>query len=222
MCVKAAATFGLGGICKSTRKHNVAFVVAIYRNHANQQVAHWCGAKTNVEAQPKAEVQKAHQTSHTNQDMIKSESESENSDDPMLQLSRGMSKFLKYTAHTQDLLDDDGWLLLADALPWLDATSDGGAKAVASSDRHPDKWGLGPRFELLMSGSRTWVCATNGQYYRERAHGKRTLARHCAVRNYGKLMSALVRASQDCTGPSLVQALALLADGRAVSKLVCL
>lgn len=83
-------------------------------------------------------------------------------------LSHNMAKFLRHIAHKEELLDEDGWLPLCDALPRLHCTEAEAAKTVQQSDRHDDVWGLGARFEMYISGSCTWIRATNGAYYRSR------------------------------------------------------
>ena len=84
-------------------------------------------------------------------------------------LSHNMAKFLRHIAHKEELLDEDGWLPLCDALPRLHCTEAEAAKTVQQSDRHDDVWGLGARFEMYISGSRAWIRATDGAYYRDRS-----------------------------------------------------
>ena len=87
-------------------------------------------------------------------------------------LSHKMAKFLRHTAYYEDLLDEDGWVPLCDALPRLHCTAAQVAKAVQLSDRYDDEWGCGARFEMYKSGSCTWIRATDGAYYRQRSSAK--------------------------------------------------
>jgi hypothetical protein len=84
-------------------------------------------------------------------------------------LSHNMATFLRHTAYKEQLLDEDGWLPLCTALPRLHCTAAEATKAVEQSDRHDDDWGLGARFEIYISGSRAWIRATDGAYYRDRS-----------------------------------------------------
>ena len=90
-------------------------------------------------------------------------------EDWMTQLSHNMATFLRHNAYNEDLLGEDGWVPLCDALPRLHCTAAEVAKAVQLSDRYDDEWGLGARFEMYISGSRTWIRATDGAYYRQRS-----------------------------------------------------
>ena len=92
-------------------------------------------------------------------------------------LSHNMAKFLRHIAHKEELLDEDGWLPLCDALPRLHCTEAEAAKTVQQSDRHDDVWRLGARFEMYISGSCTWIRATNGAYYRSRYRARRATDR---------------------------------------------
>ena len=87
-------------------------------------------------------------------------------EDWMTQLSHNMAKHIRRIAYNEDLFDEDGWLPLCDALPRLHCTAAEVAKAVELSDRHDDDWGLGARFEMYISGSCTWIRATD---YRHRS-----------------------------------------------------
>ena len=98
-----------------------------------------------------------------------------NEDDAQLeQLSQDMAKYLRYTAHHEELLGDDGWVALSDALPRLRCTAAQARQAVERSDRDEDDWGCGPRFEMYISGSSTWIRALNGAYYRQRSKAKQS------------------------------------------------
>ena len=90
-------------------------------------------------------------------------------EDWMTQLSHNMATFLRHNAYDEDLLGEDGWVPLHDALPRLHCTAAEVAKAVQLSDRYDDEWGSGARFEMYISGSRTWIRATDGAYYRQRS-----------------------------------------------------
>ena len=83
-------------------------------------------------------------------------------------LSHNMAKLLRHTAYNDQLLDEDGWLPLITALPRLHCTAAEATKAVEQSDRCDDDWGLDARFEMYISGSRAWIRATDGAYYRDR------------------------------------------------------
>ena len=84
-------------------------------------------------------------------------------------LSHNMAKLLRHTAYKDQLLDEDGWLPLITALPRLHCTAAEATKAVEQSDRCDDDWGLDARFEMYISGSRAWIRATDGAYYRDRS-----------------------------------------------------
>ena len=97
----------------------------------------------------------------------------------MKKLSHGMAKFLRHIAHKLDLLDEDGWVDLEDALSHLQGCCELNSlhsqgllceacivKAVRLSDRDSDRE---PRFELYISGSKTWIRATGGEIYRARS-----------------------------------------------------
>ena len=84
-------------------------------------------------------------------------------------LSHNMVTFLSHTAYKEQLLDEDGWLPLITALPRLHCTAAEATQAVEQSDRCDDDWGLGARFEMYISGSRAWIRATDGAYYRDRS-----------------------------------------------------
>ena len=104
-------------------------------------------------------------------------------DDWSKQLSHNMAKFLRHTAYHEDLLGDDGWVRLCDALPRLEfhhgpPTAAQVAKAVRLSDRYDDEHDVlcyregtmcCARFEMYISGSCTWIRATDGAYYRQRS-----------------------------------------------------
>jgi hypothetical protein len=84
-------------------------------------------------------------------------------------LSHNMAKLLRHAAYKEQLLNEDGWLPLSTALPRLHCTAAEATKAVEQSDRYDDDWGLGARFEMYISGSRAWIRATDGAYYRDRS-----------------------------------------------------
>ena len=93
-------------------------------------------------------------------------------DEDMTKLSHNMAAFLRHTAHNEDLLDADGWIPLEAALPRLGCTAANVEQVVKQSVRNDDDWGLGARFELYTSGPHTWLRATYGEYYRDRAAAK--------------------------------------------------
>ena len=95
-----------------------------------------------------------------------------NNEDWMTQLSRTMAKCLRHTAHKEGMLSPDDWVPLCDALPRLHCTAAQVTKAVQLSDRSPDEWGMGARFEMYISGSCTWIRATDVAYYRRRAQAQ--------------------------------------------------
>jgi hypothetical protein len=81
-------------------------------------------------------------------------------------LSHNMATLLRHAAYKEQLLDEDGWLPLSTALPRLHCTAAEATTAVEQSDRHD---GLGARFGIYISGSRAWIRATDGAYYRDRS-----------------------------------------------------
>ncbi len=90
-----------------------------------------------------------------------------------VKLSHNMATLLRHAAYKEQLLDEDGWLPLSTALPRLHCTAAEATKAVEQSDRYDDDWGLGARFEMYISGSRAWIRATDGAYYRDRSQKPR-------------------------------------------------
>ena len=97
----------------------------------------------------------------------------------MNELSHGMAKIFRHIAHEMCLLDEDGWVDLEDALSHLQGCCELNSlhlqgllceacifKAVRLSDRDSDRE---PRFELYISGSKTWIRATGGEIYRARS-----------------------------------------------------
>ena len=73
-------------------------------------------------------------------------------EDWMTQLSHNMGTCIRHIAYNEDLLDEDGWISLSPCPAHL-------------LHRHDDDWGLGARFEMYISGSCTWIRATDGVYY---------------------------------------------------------
>ena len=103
------------------------------------------------------------------------EEDNDDHDDGMIeQLSHRMAKFLRHTAHKEGLLYEEDWLPLSDALPRLKCNEAELTVAVRLSDRGgDDRWGCGARFQMCVSGSTTWIRATDGEYYRSRASTRR-------------------------------------------------
>ena len=105
------------------------------------------------------------------------EEDNDDHDDGMIeQLSHRMAKFLRHTAHKEGLLYEEDWLPLSDALPRLKCNEAELTVAVRLSDRGGDDrsaWGCGARFQMCVSGSTTWIRATDGEYYRSRASTRR-------------------------------------------------
>jgi hypothetical protein len=95
-------------------------------------------------------------------------------------LSRELSKFLRYTAYDEDLLGDGDWIALPLCCESLGRTEDEVTTAVMLSDRTPptptwyefDNTAHDARFELRCLGSRSWIRATDGEYYRCRTWTK--------------------------------------------------
>ena len=136
------------------------------------------------------DMDKANGTAHGVQEVVKLEHEScksecgegegddideENNDGHIIdkgkieRLSRRMSKFLRHTAHEEGLLLKGDWLKVSHALTRLECNEAELFQAVKLSDRNgDDPWGLGPRFQMIFSGSTTWIRATHGEYYRNR------------------------------------------------------
>ena len=104
-------------------------------------------------------------------------------EDYWTQCSKDLSRFLRYTAHRDKLLDSEDWIPLETALSYLPYTAAVVAKAVRLSERvSADGRQTEGRFELWMSGSQMWIRATNSEYYRQRSRGqKRTRAKAAAV-----------------------------------------
>jgi hypothetical protein len=90
----------------------------------------------------------------------------ENFEAELDKLSRNMAKLLRHAVYNEQLLDEDGWLPLSTALRRLHCTLVTVFHAVNRSDRCD---GLGARFEIYISGSRVWIRATDGAYYRDRS-----------------------------------------------------
>ena len=105
-----------------------------------------------------------------------SEEEEENEEDEASQclrkLGHDMAKFLRYTAYDECILDEKDWIRLRVVVGRLQSTYREVVKAVRLSDRLTDQWGVKPRFDLWMSGSKTWIKANDGEYYRLRSQAK--------------------------------------------------
>jgi hypothetical protein len=94
----------------------------------------------------------------------------------MTQLSHDMAKFLRHTAYDDGVLDEDDWIALPCCCAMLRRTEDEVTTAVKLSDRTPptptwyefDSTPHDARFELRHLGSRSWIRATDGDYYRGR------------------------------------------------------
>ena len=76
-----------------------------------------------------------------------------------------LARFLRYTAHEEHTLQHDDWIELDDNLLCRLRTS---LEELVQLVRTSTKEGRA-RFEMMISGQHTWLRATHGKWYRERA-----------------------------------------------------
>ena len=93
------------------------------------------------------------------------EDEEEEEDKPSV-VERRMAKFLRYDAFVDNLLDKEDWIQLDDSVllcrlrvSWQDVV-----EVVRTSIKRGQ-----PRFEMTISGRRTWLRATRCSFYRQRS-----------------------------------------------------
>ena len=102
-------------------------------------------------------------------------------DGTLKQLSHNMAVFLRHTAYKEGLLSEGDWLPMSVALHHLQCNEAEVVQAAKLSDRSIP-YPSGARFEVWISGSMTWIRATDGEHYRQLY--RRRAARRAARRSW--------------------------------------